>query len=52
MKNSEKNTHLQKKIRVILILSNNPKSTIVLYKNENFPKIAGFQKNHLKNATY
>ena len=44
MKNSERILIYHKKLLLSLFLSHNPKSTIVLYKNKNFPKIAAFVK--------
>ena len=52
MKNSEKILIYQQKFLLLLLLSHKPKSTIVLYRNKNFSKIAAFLKIIKKNATY
>ena len=52
MENYERIIIYQKCFLSSLFLSHNLKSTTVLYKNEKFPKIAGFVKNCFKNAIY
>ena len=44
MKNYERILIYQNKLFLYLLLSHNSKSTIVLYKNKNFPKIVTFVK--------
>ena len=41
MKNSERILIYKKNFLLTLFISHNPKSTIVLYKNEKYPKIEG-----------